>query len=103
MGSKIMADEIIPPVKPPMLGSLPLWVQAVSIVGFPILVAGFYMAKDAGLIPSITTANAEVLAKIVAQHENMYQPLAESLRLQREICRSVAKNPESLRACNQGE
>lgn len=89
--------------KPPILSALPMWAQAVSMVGFPILVASFYMAKDIGFIPSVAMVNAATLTRIVEQHEAMLVPLAESLRLQREICRSVAKSPVSLRACNQGE
>ena len=98
-----MANEIEPRAKGALLSSLPLWVQAVSMVGFPILVASFYMAKDVGLIPSILSANAEVLARMVGQHDNHLVYLQESLRLQREVCRNTAKTPESVRTCNQGE
>lgn len=91
------------PTKSALLSSLPLWVQAVSMVGFPILVASFYMAKDVGLIPSILSANAEVLAKVIDQHDNHLVYLKESLRLQREVCRNTARTPEALRTCNQGE
>lgn len=90
-------------VKSPVLTALPLWVQAVSMVGFPILVAGFYMARDVGFVPSVATVSATTLTRVVEQHEAMLMPLAENLRLQREICRSVAKTVESTRACNQGE
>ena len=96
-----MSDE--KPAQPPLLAALPLWVQAVSIVGFPILVAGFYMAKDVGLIPSILSANAAVLARVVEQHDSQTAYLQESLRLQREVCRNTAKTSESVRTCNQGE
>jgi hypothetical protein len=96
-----MSDE--KPAQPPLLAALPLWVQAVSIVGFPILVAGFYMAKDVGLVPSVLTANAELLAQIVDQHESHLTSLRESIRLQREVCRNTSHTPDSLRVCNQGE
>lgn len=86
-----------------LLSSLPLWMQAVSIVGFPILVAGFYMAKDVGFIPSILGANAEVLSKVVVQHDDHLVFLKESLRLQREVCRNTARSPEAARVCNLGE
>ena len=98
-----MATELDKPNRGALLSSLPLWVQAVSMVGFPILVASFYMAKDVGFIPSILSANAEVLAKVIAQHDDHLVYLRESLRLQREVCRNTARTPEALRTCNQGE
>lgn len=98
-----MADELEPRVKGALLSSLPLWVQAVSMVGFPILVASFYMAKDVGIIPSILSANAETLTRVIAQHEEHLVYLRESLRLQREVCRNTARTPESVRTCNLGE
>lgn len=93
-----MSDE-----KPPLLAALPLWVQAVSIVGFPILVAGFYMAKDVGVLPSLLTANAAILNQVVEQHEAHLTFLRESLRLQREVCRNTARTSDSIRTCNLGE
>ena len=86
-----------------LLNALPLWAQAVSLVGFPIFVAGFYMAKEVGLFPSILSANATVLTMVVEQHREQIVYLQESIRLQREVCRNTAKTPESLRSCNQGE
>lgn len=97
-----MADDPLV-TKGALLSSLPLWVQAVSMVGFPILVAGFYMAKDIGLIPSLLSANAAVLTQIHVQHDTQLVHLQESLRLQRAVCRNTAQTPEAMRTCNQGE
>ena len=93
-----MSDE-----KPPLLAALPLWVQAVSIVGFPILVAGFYMAKDVGLIPSLLGANAAVLDKIHSQHEDHLEYLRVNTHLLREVCRNTSRTPESQRVCDKVE
>src|SRR3990172_4318429 len=93
----MMSNELERQPRGALLSSLPLWVQAVSMVGFLILVASFYMAKDVGFIPSILSANAEVLSKVIAQHDNHLVYLQESLRLQREVCRNTARTPESVR------
>lgn len=91
-----MANE----TPPALLSSLPLWVQAVSIVGFPIIVAVFYMAKDVGYIPSVNTANAEVLSQVTRQHDTMAPALTELVRLNRVTCHNMAKTLEAARECN---
>lgn len=77
-------DEI--PPKPALLSNLPLWVQAVSLVGFPIFVAGFYMARDVGFLPSVAEVNAQSLAEIAHQHKEQLETMTEFVRLQRVVC-----------------
>lgn len=95
-----MADPTSLTDRPALLSSLPTWLQAVSIVGFPILVAGFYMAKDVGVFPSVASANAETLAEVVRQHQAYSGQAAEMVRLLREVCHNTAKTPEATRGCN---
>lgn len=90
-------DETHP--RPAMLSSLPLWVQAVSLVGFPILVAGFYMAKDVGYLPSVAEVNATSIREIVQQHKGQTDLLSESVRLQRVACVRSATSPAQHTEC----
>lgn len=97
-----MATDSNSPTHRVLLEGLPTWVQAVAIVGFPILVATFYMAKDSNLLPSVERANAETLAEVVRQHQVYSGQSAEMVRLLREVCHNTAKTAEAVRACNFG-
>lgn len=88
------------------LGALPLWVQAVSLVGFPAIVALFYMAKDMGLVTSLAEAQAKTLSELSYQHQSITQQHAEMLdhtkaivRLERQICHNTAKTDTDRKAC----
>lgn len=85
--------------RPALLSSLPIWVQAVSLVGFPILVAGFYMARDIGFLPSVAEVNAKSIQEILVQHKGQSDLLAESVRLQRVSCFRQAQTPSQHREC----
>lgn len=89
----------MPHARPAMLSTLPLWVQAVSLVGFPILVAAFYMARDIGYLPSVAEVNATSIQHILEQHKGQTDLLTESVRLQRVACFRNAQTPSQHREC----
>ena len=93
-----MADT--PESRPALLSSLPLWVQAVSMVGFPILVSSFYMAKEVGYLPSVAEVNAGTLRTVLAQHETLATQSTELVRLVKEICHNTARTEGQVRACS---
>lgn len=86
-------------VRPALLSSLPLWVQAVSMVGFPILMSAFYMAKDVGYLPSVAEVNAKSIQSILDQHKDQTELLTESVRLQRVACFRNALSPSQHKEC----
>ncbi len=103
-----MADEQIPVLEPHVarvektvttLSGLPIWAQTVSVIGFPILVAMYFLAKEAGYIPSLAEANAGLIADMNHQHHNMIQSTNELVRLSREICRHTAKTDYDAQRC----
>ena len=97
-----MADEAMEAgasPRPALLSSLPLWVQAVSLVGFPVFVAGFYMLKDIGYLPSVAEVNAKSIQEILLQHKGQTDLMVESVRLQRVACFRAATSPSQHREC----
>lgn len=94
-----MADQDAASPKGALLSNLPLWVQAVSLVGFPALVATFYMAKDIGVLPSMAEVNAKSIQEILVQHKGQTELMMESVRLQRVSCFRQAQTPEQHREC----
>ncbi len=81
------------------LAGLPIWAQTVSVIGFPILVAMYFLAKEAGYIPSLAEANANVMQDMAHQHQNLIQSTNELVRLSREICRHTAKGEWDAQKC----
>jgi len=85
--------------RPALLSSLPIWVQAISLVGFPVMVAAFYMARDIGFLPSVAEVNAKSIQEILLQHKGQSDLLAESVRLHRVACFRQAQTPAQHREC----
>ena len=83
----------------PLLSHLPTWVQAVSVVGFPVIVASFLLLKEVGYFPSTAEANAAGIRTMVNQHSDVYAQIQELVRLSREICRNTAKTVERITEC----
>ena len=95
-----MADDTTTSTpKPALLSSLPVWVQAISLVGFPVLLALFYMAKDVGFLPSVAEVNAKSIQEILLQHKGQTDLMVESVRLQRVACLRAATSPAQRREC----
>ena len=97
-----MADETTgtaPQPRAALLSSLPLWVQAVSLVGFPVMVATFYMLKDVGYLPSVAEVNAKSIQEILLQHKGQTDLMVESVRLQRVACFRAATSPSQHIEC----
>ena len=97
-----MADDATgQPAQPraALLSSLPLWVQAVSLVGFPVMVAAFYMMKDVGYLPSVAEVNAKSIQEILLQHKGQTDLMIESVRLQRVACFRAASSPSQHKEC----
>ena len=95
-----MADDTTTSTpKPALLSSLPIWVQAISLVGFPVLLALFYMAKDVGFLPSVAEVNAKSIQEILLQHKGQTDLMVESVRLQRVACFRAATSPAQHKEC----
>lgn len=99
MAETVSGTESTQSPRPALLSNLPLWVQAISLVGFPVLVAGFYMAKDVGFLPSVAEVNAKSIQSILDQHKGQTDLLSESVRLQRVACFRNAQTPSQHREC----
>lgn len=99
MAETVDQTESTQNARPALLSNLPLWVQGVSLVGFPILVAGFYMAKDIGYLPSVAEVNAKSIQSILDQHTNQLNLMTESVRLQRVACFRSAQSPAQHKEC----
>lgn len=69
----------------------PWWVRAISIVGWPIATAVFFMLIWTGILPSPVTATAERLNAHMANDQ-------EQIELLRLICIHTAK-PDERDAC----
>ncbi len=98
-----MADETpvthVEKVERTTLAGLPTWAQVVSVVGFPIILSMYFLARDAGYIPSLAEANASLMADMNHQHHNIMESTAELVRLSREICRHTAKGEWDAQKC----
>ncbi len=82
-----------PPFPSPTNGNgsmIPTWVRGmtwiISMVGFPVVVAGFLMAKDVGWIHS-------------ANHAELMRVHHELLRLTKVICVESARKNKDIAAC----
>ena len=67
-----------------MLDKLPLWFKFLLIIGFPTVVAVFFMAKDVGLIGT-ESANATA----------HYDESKHHTRLLRAMCYRLPENPKA--------
>ena len=81
------------------LSDLPKWVQAISLVGFPVVVAVFLLVKDVGYFAPSAEAGSASLARVEEQHDHLSTQLSELVRLTREICRNTAQDRDSVRQC----
>lgn len=101
-----MADD----VKPAVLSNMPWWVQAVGIIGTPMLILAFYLAQDAGYVnnPVATRldqveGNQEELKGLSLRHEQTSREMVETMKAdaQRRQKRCVirAKTDQEKEAC----
>ena len=76
-----------------MLNGLPLWVRAVAVVGFPVLVASYLMLAVTGAVPSAISKEHETIQtkqeKAREEQEKVRQEQSQLLRL---ICANTAKS-----------
>ena len=84
---------------PTPLSNLPTWAQVVSMVGFPIIVAAFFLFKEIGYLPSPAEAQMRSLENLTRQHETTNTQLDELVRLSRLVCRNTAKDQWSEQRC----
>lgn len=97
-----------------VINKMPVWFQAFWLVamtfGIPVLMVGYYLARDAGYIPNPVAAQLEMLKASVASHEASMQRLIDVVgeqtnrldameedRVMRCVMR--AKNDEEKRHC----
>lgn len=78
---------------------LPLIAQVISVLGFPIVVAGFFLLKDIGVFSQIPDASAGMLETLNNQHKTTLSQLDELIRVAREICKHSAKNQVDVAKC----
>jgi hypothetical protein len=81
------------------LSNLPTWAQVVSMVGFPIIVAVFFLLKEIGYLPSPAEAQMQSLDNLTRQHATTNAQLDELVRLSRLICRNTAKDRWTEQKC----
>jgi hypothetical protein len=86
-----MADDL--------LNRLPMPIKVITIVGFPIAVALFYMLKDVGYLPSVAESNAKAISEILEQHKGQTGVLKDILSTQKAICHNTAKTLAEAREC----
>lgn len=68
--------------------NFPLWIKVVTQVGFPIVIAIYFIII---LYPTITDVNAKMEEHIKIVSRSVQQ-IDEQTRLLKAICRNVAKN-----------
>ena len=101
------------------LTPLPAWAKALIVVvgmlGFPIVVAGFLLMRDAGMVGSPLLDQSRMNAVALAAHVEksaereaalrgeiaiLRERLDRSIRLQAQICRNTAKNDYAASLCD---
>ena len=86
-----------------IVNGLPIWVKVVTVVGFPIVVAAFFMAQSAGMIPSTTGRLVQVIERRTAQsdqHIKTTEDLAVGIRrAMRIMCENAARDDSDRRRC----
>ena len=93
-----MADPQVPLTTP---AGLPLWIQAISVVGFPIMVASFVLLQDAGYVRSVNKENAHTMTILAEQHRLLVAQQTELIRLSREICKNTGHSSADIERCFQ--
>lgn len=96
------------------IDQMPWWVQAMLLVGstfgMPVVILGFYMAQDAGLVGNPVADRLEEVKGAMIQHQAVMQDLTHAVERQGEQlvteargrqmrCVIRATTPEQKRAC----
>lgn len=85
------------------LNGLPWWVKGIATVGFPTVVALFFLAQSAGWIPSATQATASTLERLVKNteaHEQTTRDLIDRLSTAlRAMCENAARDVTERNRC----
>ena len=86
-----------------LVNGLPIWIKIISVVGFPIAVAVFFMAQNAGMLPSPTARLLQILERRTEQfdrHVKTTDDLTIGLRRAMKImCENAAKDDADRRRC----
>ena len=85
------------------MNGLPIWVKVIAVVGFPIVVAGFFMGQNAGIVPSPTSRLVQILERRTDQfdrHVKTTEDLTIGLRRAMKImCENAARDDSDRRRC----
>ena len=85
------------------LNNIPTWAKVVSLVGFPIVVALYFMARESGTIGSPATEAASTIAvhaEASMVHDRKLDNLGERITTGlRVICENSTKDRASLNNC----
>lgn len=86
-----------------LLNGLPLWVKSVAMVGFPIVVALFFMGRETGWIPSVhhrvdtaIAGQAKVLLDHDRRQDEIIGRLTTGLRI---LCENTASTHADRNNC----
>ena len=91
--------------------NMPLWVKAVSLLGFPIFVALFFMGQTAGFVPSPAARIEPALHETNMRIDQLRTALEAQIvqqrvtsernsRLLASICRNAAKTEYQMTGCD---
>jgi len=82
---------------------VPMWVKAIALVGFPVVVALYFMGQSAGVVPSIQQSTHEVLVQHVeltkvrqAQAEKVIDRFTVGIRV---LCENAARTDGERNNC----
>src|SRR5438552_12586075 len=65
-----------------MFNGLPKWVRIIGVVGFPAFIALYFLARDAGYVPSVFTSTSSQMTavqKSLDEHRSKQEILIKAL------------------------
>src|SRR5438552_10427616 len=65
-----------------MFNGLPRWVRIIGVVGFPAFIAIYFLARDAGYVPSVftsTTSQVTLMQRSLEEHRSKQEILIKAL------------------------
>src|SRR5947208_283544 len=60
---------------------LPGWVRAIGVIGFPAFIALYFLARDAGYVPSVFTSTSSQMTAVQKSMEQQRERLENNTRV----------------------
>ena len=64
-----------------MFNGLPKWVRIIGVVGFPAFIAIYFLARDAGYVPSVFTSTTSQMSAVQKSMEAQRERLETNTRV----------------------